>query len=77
MTAFGWLLVFLGFLGLELLFGSLVSLWFAAGAFGAWIAALGGTAFTGQLWVFLALSFLALFLIRPLSFLAGRGRKKR
>ena len=77
MVYFGWLLCFLVFLGLELIFGCLISLWFAAGALGGWAAAMAGAALKGQLAVFLAVSFVTLFLIRPLSFfLAGTGKDR-
>lgn len=72
MVYFGWLLCFLLFLGLETAFGCLVSLWFAVGALGGWAAAVAGASFEGQLAVFVAVSFAALFLIRPLAFLFGR-----
>ena len=42
MLSVGWLVSFLIFLGVELAFGCLTSLWFAAGAIGGFAAALAG-----------------------------------
>lgn len=62
-----WCAVFIVFLVIELLTVNLVTLWFAAGALGAWIS----TAFTDnwmiQTGVFLAVSLLALLALRPLA----------
>jgi membrane protein implicated in regulation of membrane protease activity len=69
MASFGWLLVFLGFLGTEVFWGHLVSLWFAVGSLGAWLGKLAGISMEGQLGIFVAVSFLALFFIRPAAFL--------
>ena len=69
-----WMICFAGFLGLELFCGCLVSMWFAAGALAAFGAQRLGAGLELQLWVFTAVSFLILFLIRPLSFLLGRRR---
>ena len=78
MASIGWLLTFLAFLGLELLCGCFVSLWFASGSVGAWIGCQAGLSMEGQLAVFLAVSFLTLILLRPAAFLfAGRGRAGR
>ena len=73
-----WLFLFLCFLGLELFSGCLVSLWFCAGCLGAWLGGLAGVSFEGQLALFVALSFLALILLRPAAFwmadVRSRGR---
>lgn len=73
-----WLFLFLCFLGLELFAGCLVSLWFCAGCLGAWLGGLAGVSFEGQLALFVALSFLALILLRPAAFwmadVRSRGR---
>ena len=66
MLSVGWLVSFLIFLGVELAFGCLTSLWFAAGAIGG---------FAAQLAVFVAVSFLTLILIRPLAFILGRRER--
>lgn len=71
----GWIAAFFLFLGLELAFVPLTSLWFAIGALGGWIAALAGGELEGQLAVFVAVSFLALILIRPWAFWISRRRK--
>ena len=76
MVPAGWLMVFLLFLGAELFFKSLTSLWFAAGALGAWLGAWAGLSLERQLLLFALLSFLVLFLIRPLAFLAAAGRRR-
>lgn len=72
MLSVGWLVSFLIFLGVELAFGCLTSLWFAAGAIGGFAAALAGLPMEAQLAVFVAVSFLTLILIRPLAFILGR-----
>ena len=59
MASLGWLVSFLVFLGVEMAFCCLTSLWFAVGALGA----------------FAAVSFLTLILIRPVAFLMGRHVK--
>lgn len=82
MASVGWLVSFLVFLGVELAFRCLTSLWFAAGAAGAFAAALVGASMEQQLACFVAVSFLTLILIRPAAFLVnqyvtGRHRKGR
>lgn len=75
MASMGWLAALLIFLGLELAFVSLTSLWFAAGALGAFITALAGGDMEIQLVVFTGVSFLTLILIRPAAFFINRHRK--
>ena len=75
MVYFGWIFCFLLFLGLETAMGSLVSLWFAAGALGGLAAALLSPDMEIQLGVFLAVSIATLLLVRPLSFLAVKTGK--
>ena len=62
-----WCIVFIVFLVIELLTVNLVTLWFAAGALGAWIS----TAFTDnwmiQTGIFVAVSLVALLALRPLA----------
>ena len=80
MASLGWLVSFLVFLGVELAFRCLTSLWFAAGAAGAFIIALTGASMEAQLAGFVAVSFLTLILIRPAAFLFNRhmaGRHRR
>ena len=75
MTSMGWLVLLLIFLGLELAFAALTSLWFAAGALGAFITALAGGSMELQLVIFTVVSFLALMLIRTAAFFIGSHRK--
>lgn len=80
MTSLGWLVSFLVFLGVELAFRCLTSLWFAAGAAGAFILALTGASMEAQLGGFAAVSFLTFILIRPAAFFFNRhsiGRHRR
>ena len=72
MLSVGWLVSFLIFLGVELAFGCLTSLWFAAGAIGGFAA---GLPMEAQLAVFVAVSFLTLILIRPVAFMLGRRER--
>ena len=69
-----WCVVFIVFLVVELLTVNLVTLWFAAGALGAWIA----TAFTGswiiQTAVFVVVSGLSLLALSPLAKRVGKAR---
>ena len=71
MASLGWLVSFLVFLGVEMAFCCLTSLWFAVGALGAFAVALTGGSMEQQL----AGSFLTLILIRPVAFLMGRHVK--
>lgn len=75
MASLGWLVSFLVFMGVELVFHCLTSLWFAAGALGAFAVAFMGGSMEQQLAGFVAISFLTLILIRPVAFLAGRHRR--
>ena len=80
MASIGWLVSFLVFLGVELGFRCLTSLWFAAGAAGAFAIALTGASMEAQLGGFVAVSFLTLILIRPVAFLFSNhtvGRRRR
>ena len=52
----GWFFAYLFFMAVELIFCSLTSLWFAAGALGAWILALLGRPVEEQLLCVLFLS---------------------
>lgn len=52
----GWFFAYLFFMAVELFFRSLISLWFCAGALGAWIGALMGRTAEEQLFVFLLVS---------------------
>ena len=61
-----WIIVFVAALIVEAASFALVSIWFAAGALGALIAAALGANLTVQLIVFAVLAGLLLFLTRPL-----------
>ena len=61
-----WLVVLGIFALLEALTtGTLVSVWFCAGAFAAWIAAVAGLSFGVQTALFIAVSLILLFTIKP------------
>lgn len=80
MASLGWLVSFLVFLGVELWFCCLTSLWFAAGAAVAFVISLTGASLEAQLAGFVAVSFLTLALIRPAAFFFHRhcmGRRRR
>ena len=68
-----WVALFAILVGVELATFQLVSIWFAAGAIAAFLAALFGGAIELQLILFLAVSLLCLLLVRPL---ARRSMKK-
>ena len=75
MAAILWLIVCLIFLGLELVFCSPTSVWFAAGALAGFLSAAFGRTAEVQLAVFVLVSFTVLILIRPLAFAAERRRR--
>lgn len=75
MAPIGWLAALLIFMGLELAFVSLTSLWFAMGALGAFITALAGGDLEMQLVIFTAVSFLTIIVIRPAAFYLNRRKK--
>jgi len=61
-----WLIVLVIFAVLEMVTaGTMVSVWFCAGAFVAWLAALAGLSFFQQTVVFIAVSIVLLILIKP------------
>ena len=62
---FIWLLVFVVMLVIEIATLSLTTIWFAGGALAAIIASCFGAKFSLQIFIFLAVSILILFLIRP------------
>ena len=74
MLSVGWLVSFLIFLGVELAFGCLTSLWFAAGAIGGFAAALAGLPMEAQLAVFVAVSRLFLYVLWHLFWADGKGQ---
>lgn len=61
-----WLIILGMFALLEILTtGTLVSIWFCAGAFAAWITAKAGMSFGLQTTVFISVSLILLFSIKP------------
>ncbi len=61
-----WLIVLAIFAVLEMVTtGSLVSVWFCAGAFAAWLAALAGLPVMQQTVIFVVVSLLLLIIIKP------------
>ena len=70
-----WLAAVALFLVVEAATAGLVSLWFAVGATGALLSAIGGLDLTGQLVTFAVVSAVALAVTRPLVHRYLRGRK--
>ena len=61
-----WLAALIFFLLLEVITaGTLVSVWFCAGAFAAWLAALAGISFAVQSVIFVAVSVILLIALKP------------
>lgn len=67
MTTIYWLIAFVVFVGIEIATLALTTIWFAGGAFIAFILSLFGVGLQGQLAVFVISSFLLLFLTRPFA----------
>ena len=67
MAAIYWLIAFVVLVGIEIMTTALTTIWFAGGAVIAFVAALLGAAVAVQLLVFVVISFLLLFLTRPLA----------
>lgn len=62
-----WLVVFVVLVGIELATLALTTIWFAGGAFAAFLVSLIGVEIEIQLAAFLIVSFVLLFLTRPLA----------
>ena len=62
-----WILGIITFIILEAVTYQLVSIWFAIGALGGMIAAFSGVNFYVQMAVFIAVSFICILCLRPLS----------
>ncbi|MCD7906349.1 MAG: hypothetical protein LUH04_01380 [Clostridium sp.] len=80
MAVIAWMTVFLALLGLEIAQRSLMTLWFAGGAFAAAAAAWLCAGTRAQLMCFVVVSFLLLIAVRPAAVLARRaadGRRHR
>lgn len=61
-----WLIVLAGFAILEFVTaGTIVSIWFCAGAFAAWLTALAGMPLVAQTVIFVVVSVLLLIILRP------------
>lgn len=67
MTSIYWLVAFVVFVGIELATLALTTIWFAGGAFIAFVLSLLGASVEIQLVVFVLSSFLLLFLTRPFA----------
>ncbi len=77
MVAIYWMIAFLVFLGIEAATTALTSIWFAGGALAALAASAVGFGVKVQLFVFVAVSFILLVLVRPLAsnFMKGKNTK--
>lgn len=62
-----WLIAFVILIGIEIVTMALTTIWFAGGAFAAFLVALVGAGIEIQLATFLIVSFLLLFLTRPFA----------
>lgn len=67
MEAFVWLILFVLLLVIEIISLGLTTIWFAFGALVAFILALIGVDFAGQIIIFVIVSFATLLLVRPLA----------
>lgn len=67
MVTIYWLIAFVIFVGIEIATMALTTIWFAGGAFTAFLLALLGVSVEVQLVVFVIVSFLLLFLTRPFA----------
>ena len=67
MAAIYWLIAFVVLVGIEIMTTALTTIWFAGGAVLAFVAALFGAPVPVQLLVFVVISFILLFLTRPLA----------
>lgn len=67
LTSIYWLIAFVVFVGIELATMALTTIWFAGGAFAAFVLSLLGANVEIQLAVFVLVSFLLLFLTRPFA----------
>ena len=67
MAAIYWLIAFVILVGIEIMTTALTTIWFAGGAARAFVAALFGAPVPVQLLVFVVISFILLFLTRPLA----------
>ena len=67
MAAIYWLIAFVVLVGIEIMTTALTTIWFAGGAVLAFVAAIFGAPVPVQLLVFVVISFILLFLTRPLT----------
>ncbi len=67
MTSIYWLIAFVILVGIEIATMALPTIWFAGGAFVAFLLSLFGTPLEIQLAVFVVVSFVLLFLTRPFA----------
>ena len=67
MISIYWLIAFVILIGIEVMTMALTTIWFAGGAFAAFLVSLFGSSMEIQLAVFVIVSFLLLFLTRPFA----------
>ena len=67
MTSIYWLVAFVILVGIEIATMALTTIWFAGGAFVAFLLSLFGVPLEVQLAVFVVVSFILLFLTRPFA----------
>lgn len=65
MASIYWLILFVILVGIEVATMALTTIWFAGGALAAFLVSLAGLSLEVQLVVFVAVSFVLLFLTRP------------
>lgn len=62
-----WIIALIAFVIIEALTYQLLTIWFAVGALGAVVCAVAGFGFNTQIMVFIVVSALTLFILRPIS----------
>lgn len=67
MVSIYWLIAFIVFVGIEIATMALTTVWFAGGAFVAFLLSMAGVSIETQLAIFVIVSFLLLFITRPLA----------
>ena len=76
-SVFIWLIVLVAMLVIEMATLSLTTIWFAGGALVAIIASMFGAKISLQVFIFLAVSLLILFLIRPSAVKYFNGKRTK
>jgi len=67
LVSINWLIAFIVLVGIEIATMALTTVWFAGGAFAAFLLSLAGVSLEIQLGVFVIVSFMLLFLTRPIA----------